>query len=297
MSSAKFIEKDVSPVGVVAYSVLSQIELAKLNNIELQKAIEVERNIEKLSLATNKLKSTNIEVSRKIKPHDHTLIKRMPLRDAHTLAKQLSDGFIWAERVLEEAYSGKYQREYHTYMDLLLVEIEKSMQLREKVDNIIEVSRVDMLSSQRQLQNSAQANELLEAEANELKKIVEGKLLLGALEQELYYITAEYKLRNEQSLLISRIFGAIANQPDVNVLIIGRADPRGNRTYNEDLARKRANEIVELAGKAAIAGDRITVESYVSSRDIQPNREIHFFDRNTTIKIWRTKSVRGEKGR
>ena len=111
----------------------------------------------------------------------------------------------------------------------------------------------------------------------------------GDFEYNVYYITAHSEPQNEESELLKKVFKSISDLNDIKVEITGRADPRGNREYNNNLARERADVIREIAKESGLKEEQISVSSYVSDVKIKRNRELHFFDRNTTILIRKLK--------
>lgn len=284
-------EIEISPVGVVAYSVLSQIELAKIENFKIEKAIEVAKVVEKLEVAKAKLGKMNSETELLITPKSEDTQVSISIKKATSIAGKLSDSFSWAQGILSQAGQGIYASEYQTTMAELSGEIARSKRLRANIERLIALPQpqtvVDNSAElEAELERQKANREMLAAEASELRQLIEGKLLLGAFEHELYYVTADHKLTDDQEALVERIFGVLAEKEGLKIEITGRADPRGNRQYNEKLARSRADEVVGIAKRFGIKDEQISVKSSVTDVKIRKNREMHFFDRNTSLKVW-----------
>lgn len=272
--------------GVIAHSVLSKVELAKVKNFEINKAIEIEKEKTKLSLTEHKTTIINSSAEAylsNLPESSEPIIKRM--KDLSSHANILSEGFLWAEGILDESRESVYKQELTSDLENLNARLIQSRALRNEIEGTlnlleIELSKIQRLEEKRQ---SKETKKLLEAKDDELKNILENKLLLGDFEYNIYYITAQSELQREERELLRRIFKSISDIKNISVEITGRADPRGDRTYNENLASERANVIKLLAEEAGVNKKMITVNSYVSDTEIKRNRELHFFDRNSTI--------------
>lgn len=144
--------------------------------------------------------------------------------------------------------------------------------------------RIGSLTS---LYNEAKHNaENLSSMTNELKDKLSKALLLGDIEQNYYYVTAEHRINEEQAAPLAEIFSAIKDIPKIGIQIIGRADPRGNAEYNRDLSEKRANYIAELAINKGVPTESISAEGMGIVGEEKLNSELYFFDRFSTVRIF-----------
>ncbi|PSV01061.1 OmpA family protein [Photobacterium kishitanii] len=145
------------------------------------------------------------------------------------------------------------------------------------------------------LEKSSQDSQIIDIKAlntlnektRELAKKLQQNLITGEFVEQFYYITGNSSLNKSQEEYAGKIFELASKYKNIEVSIVGRADPRGNRDYNEKLAKSRGINIKELAIANGISEGSISMTSYVSSNKIEANREMHFFDRNSTVTIRR----------
>lgn len=73
--------------------------------------------------------------------------------------------------------------------------------------------------------------------------------------------------------------------PNVTITVVGRSDPRGSASYNEDLSRRRAGAVVQYLVSRGIDSDRLTIDARGSSDPLalgddaaanQANRSVEF---------------------
>ena len=127
----------------------------------------------------------------------------------------------------------------------------------------------------------------IKSRTRELSKRLKKSLITGSFVEQLYYITSNAKLTKPQQEYIDQLFKLTSKYKNVEVFITGRADPRGSISYNQHLAKERANIVANIAKKEGILTSDIHVSSHVTNSEIKENSELHFFDRNTTVVIKR----------
>ncbi|MEH0791363.1 OmpA family protein [Vibrio parahaemolyticus] len=282
----------IPATGVIAHSVLSKVELAKVKNFEMKKAIEIAKEKGELSLTEHKTSIINSTAEAYLlQLPESSATTRKKLEDLTSQAFILSEGYLWAEDILEKAEKSIYKQELKVEAEDLKARLIQSRAIRTDVEGAISALQIELSKTQslEQKRQTEEAKKLLAAKDDELREIMENKLLIGDFEYNVYYITAHSEPQNEESELLKKVFKSISDLNDIKVEITGRADPRGNREYNNNLARERADVIREIAKASGLKEEQISVSSYVSDVKIKRNRELHFFDRNTTILIRKLK--------
>ncbi|MCY9861034.1 hypothetical protein OTK49_00565 [Vibrio coralliirubri] len=283
-------ENKIPAVGVLAHTVLSQAEIAKIKNFEIVKALSIEKAKSALDATSLKLTSINENSKEKLDTYlDSSEPIKTRIQKTYAVSDLLSDGILWATEVITLTKNHKYINEITPQIDDLNAQISKAKSLKSTAEKQINQLAIEA-QRDRQIEidtNILENKRLLDARDGELKSIIENKLLLGNFEINLYYLTAETKPQKDDAELIAKIFNSVAEIPDVKIDIIGRADPRGNLKYNEKLAKGRAEFISELATNAGFINENIKQTSFVSGGKIHKNRELHFFDRNTTVTIYK----------
>ena len=90
-----------------------------------------------------------------------------------------------------------------------------------------------------------------------------------------------------QDTVVLRALADCLNQPgfsDVDLRLIGRADPRGSDEYNEELSRGRAERVRELLVKYGVDGERISVEAEGEEKAIGDSEDASYgYDRRVEI--------------
>ncbi|UKA04572.1 OmpA family protein [Photobacterium damselae] len=163
-----------------------------------------------------------------------------------------------------------------------------------KFDNVINGVKKIIKDSKEAKSSSMITSQLnteqLETIANKMKELqsrLKSSLISGSFTEQLYYITSDYKLRNDELKYINQVFKYASKYKNIDVYITGRADPRGTVAFNTKLAANRAKFVERLAISNGIPQSHIHVTSHITNSEINENSELHFFDRNTTVVIKR----------
>ncbi|ELP5898414.1 OmpA family protein [Vibrio vulnificus] len=282
----------IPATGVIAHTVLSKAELAKIKNFEMKKAIEIAKEKGEISLTEHKTSIVNSAAEAYLRQlPESSATTRKKLEDLSSQAFILSEGYLWAEDVLEMAKKSAHKQELSIEMEALKARVTQSRKIRNDIETTISALQIELSKNKNieQIRQIEETKKLLSAKDDELRAIMESKLILGDFEYNVHYITAHSEPQHEESELLRKVFKSISGLKDVKIEITGRADPRGNREYNINLAKERANVIWNIAKESGINEEQIFVNSYVSDVQIKRNRELHFFDRNTTVLIRKIK--------
>ncbi|MDK9793239.1 OmpA family protein [Vibrio sp. D431a] len=135
------------------------------------------------------------------------------------------------------------------------------------------------------VKRTEEVNERYKAELETLREGLAKQLSLGELEQSYYYETAEWELTDEQYKVLSMVFDAVSEMPEVKIKVTGRADPRGNKAYNQTLSEKRAMYIRDMAVAKGILASQIEAVGIGEVGEVSKNREKLFFNRYTSVVI------------
>lgn len=84
-----------------------------------------------------------------------------------------------------------------------------------------------------------------------------------------FFSTAQSDLT---SATMAQLVAALKNSPDLHVTLIGYADRRGTKQFNEELSKSRAENVANYLASQGIARDRINVQAVGAEKAIaQPN--------------------------
>ena len=70
---------------------------------------------------------------------------------------------------------------------------------------------------------------------------------------------------------LSDVIGKIKGQQDVEVVITGRADAIGPEAYNQELSKKRAENVKELLLSEGITSDRMVIQALGEEQPVASN--------------------------
>ena len=124
-----------------------------------------------------------------------------------------------------------------------------------------------------------------EQELAELKERLEKRLEVGKITQNYFYKTGDFEIYGEQMTIIADSLRSLSNNKNVKLHIIGRADPRGNKEFNEALAQKRIEFVREIATENGFDDERV---SYINMGEVgseHSDKEMYFFQRHLTVII------------
>ncbi len=113
------------------------------------------------------------------------------------------------------------------------------------------------------------------------------RLASETLRFQVLFHTGESALLAESENRVAQLARFLAEQPDINVLLSGYADPRGDDTYNEQLSSQRVESITELLTAWGVAGNRITTRSFGASQSQAADKDYDAYalERRVTIEL------------
>ncbi len=124
-----------------------------------------------------------------------------------------------------------------------------------------------------------------EQELAELRERLEKRLEVGKITQNYFYKTGDFEIYGEQMTIIADSLRSLSNNKSVKLHIIGRADPRGNKEFNEALAQKRIEFVRGVATENGFDDERV---SYINMGEVgseHSDKEMYFFQRHLTVII------------
>lgn len=86
-----------------------------------------------------------------------------------------------------------------------------------------------------------------------------------------YYDTGSDSLLQESNEEINRVFEILTQYPTLKIEIRGHTDNRGTKAYNNDLSKRRANEVLESLVEKGIESSRMTAKGYGYDQPIATN--------------------------
>ena len=288
----------IHSTGVLAHQVLSQGELAKIKHYEIKKVVSIEKMKEQLKVASRKIKKVNIMsldfVNKTTKPMDETLLNQKAKKTVTTLKsmeKLLSEEELWGKEVIADSNKYKYKQLVINELNTLSNTLKETRDMRYKVEELISFYsfHVAINTEITETTRKEQLQSLLTAKESEVRKIMEKKILADGFEHNIYYVTNDFIPQKDDLEVLRKIFKAASNIENTIIYITGRADPRGNKKYNDSLARKRAETLKDIAINLNIDPAIIQINSFTSTGNIKSNKELYFFERNSTILIKKTK--------
>ncbi len=109
------------------------------------------------------------------------------------------------------------------------------------------------------------------------------------LETDVGFRTNDASINTSAMPPLLKIGALAASMPDVTVHVEGYADPRGSKTYNQELSLQRAEAVAAVLTQAGITPDRLIVEGHGKSDASSEEGDLdgYAFDRRVTVRIER----------
>jgi sortase system peptidoglycan-associated protein len=108
---------------------------------------------------------------------------------------------------------------------------------------------------------------------------------LGQIRIDLYYTTANARLRSEQEEQLQSLSGLLIAFPELGVHLQGYADSRGSSQSNLQLSEQRLAAVRRLLEAHGVASQRIHLNAWGESRSQTPMTDLEalFYDRRVSI--------------
>ena len=101
-----------------------------------------------------------------------------------------------------------------------------------------------------------------------VEKPVPARTLEGSYDDDLFFVIGKAEIRPEEALKLGRIVQILKDNPEARIEITGYADSAtGTDEINRELARMRAEAVVEMLRKAGVSADRISYSSTGGDRN------------------------------
>jgi len=113
------------------------------------------------------------------------------------------------------------------------------------------------------------------------------RLASETLKFQVLFHTGESALLADSENRISQLAQFLAEQPNMNLLLSGYADPRGDDAYNEQLSAQRVESITELFEAWGVSRNRITTRSFGASQSqaTEKDYDAYALERRVTIEL------------
>lgn len=118
------------------------------------------------------------------------------------------------------------------------------------------------------------------------KYIVDAENLRGTLislyRRQLFFSVASYDLTSESKITLEEVAVLLQKHPELNVLLTGYASPEGNRNYNHQLSRRRAENAASSLRQRGIDNDRI----HVNPEGVDETSDMRTYGRRVDVRMF-----------
>ena len=118
------------------------------------------------------------------------------------------------------------------------------------------------------------------------KYIVDAQNLRGTLislyRRQLFFSVASYDLNSESKIELEEVAVLLQKHPELNVLLTGYASPEGNRNYNHQLSRRRAENAASSLRQRGIDNDRI----HVNPEGVDETSDMRTYGRRVDVRVF-----------
>src|SRR5690554_284757 len=118
------------------------------------------------------------------------------------------------------------------------------------------------------------------------KYIVDAENLRGTLislyRRQLFFSVASYDLTSESKITLEEVAVLLQKHPELNVLLTGYASPEGNRNYNHQLSRRRAENAASSLRQRGIDNDRIQV----NPEGVDETSDMRTYGRRVDVRVF-----------
>ena len=191
-------EGKINATGVLAHTVLSQSELAKIKHLEINKVISVEKMKEKINTANNKIKKVNITsldlLNKSNQPDNDQLqdsVAKKNLINLQSISKLLSEEELWGTDLILTLSEHQFRTLALKETELLSNTLKETREIRNKTEELISFYSFHVAINQEISETTRKENieNLLTAKESEIKDIMERKALGEGFEFNVYYLT------------------------------------------------------------------------------------------------------------
>jgi outer membrane protein OmpA-like peptidoglycan-associated protein len=110
------------------------------------------------------------------------------------------------------------------------------------------------------------------------------------VETDVGFRTDDDTVQTQAMTPLTKLGALAAAMPDAKVRVAGYADPRGSKSWNQALSKRRADAVAEVLENAGVPKDRLIVEAYGKSAATSDEGDMdgYAFDRRVTVRIERS---------
>jgi outer membrane protein OmpA-like peptidoglycan-associated protein len=145
-------------------------------------------------------------------------------------------------------------------------------------------------------QNVTQLNGSL-AQEHERGEKLDGVLShTDEVETDVGFRTNDDLVQTQSMASLLKLGALAAAMPDAKVWVAGYADPRGSKSWNEALSKRRADAVADVLEQAGVPKDRMIVEAYGKAAAVSSEGDLdgYAFDRHVTVRIERSAQQDGK---
>lgn len=134
-------------------------------------------------------------------------------------------------------------------------------------------------------QRALQLEQQLAASSEQLERVQ--SLASSYLNFQVLFRTGSSELDDGNRQRLQHLADHLAQQNDVQVILAGHADPRGDEVYNQELSRGRVEMVSELLQEGGVSAQRITSAAYGDqhSRAAEGDLDAYALERRVVIEL------------
>ena len=127
-----------------------------------------------------------------------------------------------------------------------------------------------------------------------MKNLQEGKRLIL---RNIYFDYNLASLRSKSKYELNKLFNFMKENADVDIVVSGHTDSRGNDEYNLRLSKDRAQAVVDYLIRNGISSSRLRAKGYGETRPIARNENSDLTDNAVGRQLNRRIEISMPKGR
>ncbi len=117
------------------------------------------------------------------------------------------------------------------------------------------------------------------------------QLVLDQLQLEMLFKTGEAELTNTGQMRLAALADFLVNNPQIAIRLDGYADPRGDKTYNQQLSLGRVSHVARLLQEAGVDRTRIASFSHGATRSTASDGDLDAYAMERAVKIQLTQDT------
>ena len=144
--------------------------------------------------------------------------------------------------------------------------------------------------------NVAQLNGSLAREQQQGEQLNRALSHTDQMQTSIGFRTNDDTIQDQAMEPLLKLAGLVSAMPDAKVRVAGYADPRGSKSWNAALSKRRADAVAAVLEGAGVPHGRLIVEAYGKSQasSVEGDVDGYAFDRRVTVTIERPAGQSGD---